>query len=663
MYEQALYGLHSANPRALLAGEGGEVYVAGYSRIPYDEVTESGGDWRAWVARLDATGALLGQTYLGSGYGNQYANALARDSRGNIYVAGDNENIDVFPPLAPLAEDYRGGGYEITSIGFVAQLSAALDLRYASQIAGATAYSIVVDSAGRVFIPTYRSYQSGVLVSIAPNGTAWGPEVQLGGALLGADAAAIDAAGNISLASYGVFARVSTATPDVPNHTSSYYIQTIDPQVSRYMGCTARQRGEQGIAILFFGRPIKRGALYGSSLKPEPGRRGVPDFVSMEQIATIVQAFADGYSRFGLCQREFKLDVAEREVTPRQLVIAVATSNSSLNDEKDPNPDLTFDHGQAWAQMVLDLNTYVDQMHSSGVSIAGAYDAEPRWTAKQAIRDAQGNIVRSGEERTLDWARGFSSLDTVIVEEQALSRGLVYYNMGSLDGGIRDSSWRGRPDSNFNFTFELSKGITGSRALPQIYNAAFAKEWYQFRRYSRIERKRPVELAGVLTQVGSSGADFSDLRPWQEVEIDLNFEAGARRNLTPTQAWQAMYDALHRTLIIPSTLKSNFGAPLPDSFLLPPGAEEDFVPNNQTGCAVDYISYNGRRYTQAGGLPQPNNRISRTSCLSTGTIFPVDSTFSQRFTFPADVLTVYNQATRQPLPWATDIGWGRTRVP
>jgi uncharacterized repeat protein (TIGR01451 family) len=76
---------------AVAVDGGGNVYVAGTSagtwgspRRPYAGVED------AFVAKLDSSGALQWNTFLGSATGSDYGRAITLDGAGNVYVAGDS---------------------------------------------------------------------------------------------------------------------------------------------------------------------------------------------------------------------------------------------------------------------------------------------------------------------------------------------------------------------------------------------------------------------------------------------------------------------------------------------------------------------------------------------------------------------------------------------
>jgi hypothetical protein len=106
----------------------GEVYVAGSTRstnLPNTtggaQASHGGGEWDAFVARLNSSlTQILQSTYLGgSGWDEAYALAIA--GSGEVYVAGLTGSTD-FPNTAGGAQESSGGGYD----AFVARLSADL---------------------------------------------------------------------------------------------------------------------------------------------------------------------------------------------------------------------------------------------------------------------------------------------------------------------------------------------------------------------------------------------------------------------------------------------------------------------------------------------------------------------------------------------------------
>lgn len=314
---------------------------------------------------------------------------------------------------------------------------------------------------------------------------------------------------------------LQVTTPTPPKYTRSYYIETTNSQENRRLGCTARINGEQGVVVLLFGSP--RILRTNSEGDPVYGTRllaNTRQLVSMTQIGSVVRSFARGYV-YG-CNPE-----SYPRPEPADLTIIVATSNSKVGG--NDNPVLTSDHGEAWANLVTNLNRTFQRNYGRSVRAAGGYDAE------QEVTDW------SSREPTVAWARKYDAVAQY-----------PYYNVGSCDGCPRTeprSEWTDTPQNpNNRFAdiqaldeaFELSWEIRSARSLPQIFYAPYAYQWYNVKRYAR-EQGHSMFISGALTTCGAAArCDFDDPRAWQDflpvVEGDF---------LPPTQAWQALYDTLN----------------------------------------------------------------------------------------------------------------------
>jgi Beta-propeller repeat/Abnormal spindle-like microcephaly-assoc'd, ASPM-SPD-2-Hydin len=101
----------------------GNAYVTGYTtstNFPTVNPLQPayGGDYDAFVTKLNPTGsALIYSTYLG-GSGTDYGHAIAVDSSGNAYVTGYTSSTN-FPTMNPLQPTYGGG----TNDAFVAKIA------------------------------------------------------------------------------------------------------------------------------------------------------------------------------------------------------------------------------------------------------------------------------------------------------------------------------------------------------------------------------------------------------------------------------------------------------------------------------------------------------------------------------------------------------------
>jgi len=77
----------------------GNVYVTGYSRATWGSpVRPFSGWWDAFVAKLDGSGVLQWNTFLGSSDDDDFSNAIAVDTSGNVYVTGYTTDSSRFRP-------------------------------------------------------------------------------------------------------------------------------------------------------------------------------------------------------------------------------------------------------------------------------------------------------------------------------------------------------------------------------------------------------------------------------------------------------------------------------------------------------------------------------------------------------------------------------------
>lgn len=72
---------------AIALDSSGNIYVTGSSRASWGQPVNSYADDDAFVAKLDSGGHLLWNTFMGETY-SDYANAVATDTQGNVYVGG-----------------------------------------------------------------------------------------------------------------------------------------------------------------------------------------------------------------------------------------------------------------------------------------------------------------------------------------------------------------------------------------------------------------------------------------------------------------------------------------------------------------------------------------------------------------------------------------------
>ena len=229
MYSTYLGGTSSQSGRGIAVDGNGAAYVVGYTRstdFPHTPgafqtggPAPSGSYVVGFASKLDPTGSTLSySTFIGSGYTSlTYANAVAVDTAGSAYVAGQTD--DTALPTSATAFQRRLKG---SSNAFVIKLNAAgTGGFYGTYVGGSQndfANGIAVDSSGNAIIagitgssdfPTQNPiqasnhgtntniYNSGFVAKLNANGSALLYSTYLGGAFVTrANAIAADGSGN-----------------------------------------------------------------------------------------------------------------------------------------------------------------------------------------------------------------------------------------------------------------------------------------------------------------------------------------------------------------------------------------------------------------------------------------------------------------------------------
>ena len=127
---------------AIAVDGSGNVYVTGYSYASWgDPVNAFSQDSDAFAAKLDNSGVRLWNTFMGSSYYDDSGNAVAVDSSGNVYVAGESSSTWGSPILS-------GDG------AFVVKLNSS-GMRQWNTFMGSSVYSvanaIALDSSGDIY--------------------------------------------------------------------------------------------------------------------------------------------------------------------------------------------------------------------------------------------------------------------------------------------------------------------------------------------------------------------------------------------------------------------------------------------------------------------------------------------------------------------------------
>jgi hypothetical protein len=240
--------------------------------------------------------------------------------------------------------------------------------------------------------------------------------------------------------------------------TLSIYERTAKPWILAKQGCSAARRHETGIVILDFGKPAYERHGYGTILFS--GR-----FALNHRITTAMVGYARGYAS------------CLRRGSNAFITLARGTSNYH------PSVPSAYAAGVYWARATNKLGEMLRREGlAAHVESAAADDAEPAWDP----RFRKTRLFFHGFRGAVD--------------------GHTLYDYGSLDGGV-GVIWSARQ------AWYVAGGLRHTKALPEIYNSAMAREWAELARIATTRYHQGVQFAGVMTQ-GTSSCGCG-LRPHQ----------------------------------------------------------------------------------------------------------------------------------------------------
>lgn len=292
-----------------------------------------------------------------------------------------------------------------------------------------------------------------------------------------------------------------TPLPQPPLPTTSYYIQSENLRRAMQLGCDARVRGERGIVVLAFGAPSTR-RRFNSQTRQDETEYGakllnLSTRVYAGSIKDVVTAFAIGYTNPTSRYRNERCTGVPSGDTlaPPRLILAVGVSNSAVFRQEtgiwQDNPDLTEQHGAAWATMINEINsTFKAPLRLGGqviwlypsVNVAAAYDAEYYQAAFADVRDPRTGQRGAGPSSADEWTTYRLTQAWADGYHRVASRtnNLPYYNYGSCEDCPRTGTpeqWRGRPTGAIlDRVYRLSWNRS-NRPLPQIYYAPYPGQW------------------------------------------------------------------------------------------------------------------------------------------------------------------------------------------
>jgi hypothetical protein len=133
--------------------------------------------------------------------------------------------------------------------------------------------------------------------------------------------------------------------------------------------------------------------------------------------------------------------------------------------------------------------------------VPSAYAAGVRWareTNRLGLKLARKGLDEHVEAAAADdaepaWDPAFRKTRQFFHGFRAAVHGHTLFNYGSLDGGV-GAVWSARQ------AWFVSGGLRHTKALPEIYNAAMAREWAELAGIARGRYHHGVHFAGVMTQ-------------------------------------------------------------------------------------------------------------------------------------------------------------------
>jgi uncharacterized protein (TIGR03437 family) len=303
VYSTYLGGEASTTINGIAVNSAGNAYVTGFTtsqRFPTVNAFQSshgGGEFDAFVAKLDSTGSrLVYSTYVG-GSQAEYANSIAVDGAGNAYVTGETRS-DNFPTKNPL-QAKRGPGtcVQVSAYpcpdAFVTKLDpSGSALVYSTYLGGSrttttstqyengldVGYGITVDAAGNAYVigqtvsadfPTQNALQAkkaggldtrdAFVTKLNPAGSALVYSTYLGGT--GSDygrAITVDSSSSIYVSGYTMSTDFPTAKPFQAaigggRYDEDAFVAKLNPSgsallYSTYLGGSGNDEG-RGIAV------------------------------------------------------------------------------------------------------------------------------------------------------------------------------------------------------------------------------------------------------------------------------------------------------------------------------------------------------------------------------------------------------------------------------
>ncbi|PKO12618.1 MAG: hypothetical protein CVU39_23320 [Chloroflexi bacterium HGW-Chloroflexi-10] len=303
-----------------------------------------------------------------------------------------------------------------------------------------------------------------------------------------------------------------TQPPAVPPayYTTSWYMTPLSVTTTYAKGCAAGNQtktvagAQDGLIILDYGQPWSDGIQYGTLLLTEP----TYNLNSTNDIMVYTRNFINGYMA---CSDGIStIDIG---IGTTNYVYYIGEENC-YGQNWFCTTGRAYNHGKAWAQMVLSMHNWVAQQgYAAQVTVSGATDIELSWNYATVSRA---------------WVDGFDDFDNDTV---------IFYNYGTCDGCPTRLAPKDDPDLVWDWTMS-DVHYTAWRAgavwpIPEIYDneGILARQWAYLSKWGVSRGYTRMYFLSALTQmqacIGNSDPHCSYL------------------DNTPVQAWHQLHDELN----------------------------------------------------------------------------------------------------------------------
>ncbi len=242
-------------------------------------------------------------------------------------------------------------------------------------------------------------------------------------------------------------------------------------------GCTLYVQGQStetrtsdGLVILDFGSQCNTGATYGVQMF------GSTTCTADATVHQLVQEWISGYE-------------SDHGAASPNITVGVGTSSSltAADPSTGYEPASLQTAGADWYHSLV------------GAAYSGGSAPFSVWGASDMEEAADGEWYDGAD--TIDWVGGYSgaAFPTVPASDCALAQGGFLADFGDFNSsGLVAAGW------SENQVYDVSQGITGTCAVPEIYYNGDAPEWVSLSQWAVSEGSPAIDFTAVMVEPGGS---------------------------------------------------------------------------------------------------------------------------------------------------------------